>query len=343
MNFTNYLVPPPPVYNDANDFVWHEFHRQMRDLVTKDNLLNKLQWNSTDGTVDISMGFDGVSQQVGLEQYMLVLNNTASKITNGSVVGFSGAANGRVTASPYLANSSTQPLYFIGVLTMDIPAGEEGYATVYGYVRDLNTSAWNVGDILYASPTVSGGMTNVKPTAPNAVIPVAAVLKKDATAGVIMVRPTISQESPYGIFSDSTTQTAAAINTPYAVTFNTTDFSDGHSRGTPTSRIVASTSGLYNYQFSLQFVSTNAAAKDVYVWARKNGSDIPNSATRISVTGNGVYFVASWNFVISLNANDYFQLMWATTDTSVSITAPAATSFCPAIPSALLTVTTVAL
>ena len=158
-----------------------------------------------------------------------------------------------------------------------------------------------------------------------------------------MVRPTVEQHKPYGAFSDSTTQTAASINTPYAVTFNTTDFANGVTRGTPTSRIVSSESGLYNYQFSLQFVSSNASAKDVYVWARKNGTDVPNSATRLSVTGNGVYFVAAWNFVLSLNKNDYFQLMWATSDTAVSVTAPAATAFCPAIPSALLTVTSVAL
>ena len=343
MNFTDYKVPPPPVYNDANDYVWHDFHRQMRDLLTKDNLLNKLQWNSQDGTMDIAMGYDGVSQQVGLEQYMLVYNNTSSTITNGQIVGFSGAANGRVTAAPYLANTNTIPLYFIGVATMDIPKNTEGYITIYGYVRDINTNSWNVGDILYASPTVTGALTNVKPTAPNAVIPVAAVLKKDATQGVIMVRPTITIENPYGVFSDSTTQNAAAINTPYAITFNTTQVTHGHSIGTPTSRIVAGESGLYNYQFSLQFVSTNASAKEVYVWPRVNGVDIPKSATRLSISGNNVYNVAAWNFVLSLNKNDYFQLMWATTDTTVSVTAPAATAFCPAIPSALLSVTTVAL
>ena len=340
---TQYRVPPPPIYNDANDFVWHEYHRQVRDLLLKDNILNRISWNSQDGTLDISMDESDVTQQVGLEQYMVILNNTGSLITNGTIVGFSGASNGRITAAPYLANSTTQPLFFIGVATQDIPNNTEGYVTTYGYVRDINTSSWSVGDILYASPTVSGAMTNVKPTAPNAVVPVAAVLKSSATEGVIIVRPTITLENPYGVFSDKTNQTAAAINTPYAVTFNTTEFSDGHSRGTPTSRIVAATSGLYNYQFSLQLVSTNASAKDVYIWARKNGTDIPDTSTRISVTGNGVYFVASWNFVLSLNANDYFELMWATTDTAVSITAPAATAFCPAIPSALLSVTTVAL
>jgi hypothetical protein len=102
-------------------------------------------------------------------------------------------------------------------------------------------------------------------------------------------------------------------------------------------------SGLYNYKFSIQFVSTNSAAKDVWVWFRKNGVDIPDSATRITITGNGVYDVASWDISVSMNAEDYFQIMWAASDTSVSITAPPATAFCPAIPSVILTVTEVAL
>ena len=107
-------------------------------------------------------------------------------------------------------------------------------------------------------------------------------------------------------------------------------------------KIISQQSGLYNIQFSTQFMSTNSSAKDIFVWARKNGTDIPHSSTRMSVVGNGVYFVASWNFIVSMNANDSFQLMWATTDVTVSITSPPATSFAPSTPSTLLSVTQVA-
>lgn len=143
----------------------------------------------------------------------------------------------------------------------------------------------------------------------------------------------------YGTFYDTTTQTAAAINTAYAVTFDTTDLSFGVTRGTPTSRIYVDRPGVYNFQFSLQFSSTNSSAKDISVWADVNGTSIANSATKITMQGSSAAYVAAWNFVFKLNAADYFRLMWSTTDTNVSILASAASSPAPAIPSAILTVT----
>ena len=144
----------------------------------------------------------------------------------------------------------------------------------------------------------------------------------------------------YGTFFDTTDQTAAAIDTGYPITFNNTDLSEGVFLGTPTSRIYVNRPGAYNFQFSLQLVTTNSSDKDVYIWARVNGSDISNSATRLTLGGaNGHAFVAAWNFVLRLGSNDYFELMWATDDTDVEIAAEAATAFCPAIPSVIMTVT----
>lgn len=142
----------------------------------------------------------------------------------------------------------------------------------------------------------------------------------------------------YGTFHDTTTQTATSANTPYAVTFSNTDLSAGVYRGTPTSRIYVDRPGSYNFQFSAQFESTDAAAKDVYLWARVNGVDIANSATKIRMSGAGNAYVAAWNFVLRLNTGSYFELVWATTNTNVQILANPATAFCPAIPSVILTV-----
>jgi hypothetical protein len=143
----------------------------------------------------------------------------------------------------------------------------------------------------------------------------------------------------YGTFFDTTDQTAAAINTGYPITFNNTDLSEGVYLGTPTSRIYVNRPGAYNFQFSLQLVSTNASAKDIYIWARINGTDVANSATKITMKGSGEAYVAAWNFVLRLGSDDYFELMWATDNTNVEIAAEAATAFCPAIPSVIMTVT----
>jgi hypothetical protein len=307
----------------------------------------RLRWNSAEETLNLGMAF-GVVQQVGLETYARVANNTGVTIPNGTVVGFAGVgADHTLAVAPYLADGSTPTLYILGVLTHDLPdSGEVGYCTVWGHVHTLNTSAFSVGDILYASPTVAGALTNAKPTAPNNVVPVAAVLRVGTTDGVIFVRPTIQQQKYYGTFSDTTTQSPAAIYTPQAITFNTTDVANGFSRGTPTSRITASVSGYYNFQFSLQVSSTSASSKVVWVWPRINGVDVANSNSRVTITGSGTSLVVAWSFAFSLGAGGYFELMFAADDTNVQFifeaaqTGPTggATFARPAVPSAILVV-----
>ncbi len=141
-----------------------------------------------------------------------------------------------------------------------------------------------------------------------------------------------------GAFHDETTQTAAAPNTAYSMTFNKTDYSQGVYLGTPTSRVYVDRPGLYNFQFSAQFVSTNAAAKTVYIWADVNGTAVPQSGTTITMKGAGEAYLAAWNFFLRLNTDDYFRLRWATDNTNVTIQASAATAFSPAVPSVILTV-----
>lgn len=143
----------------------------------------------------------------------------------------------------------------------------------------------------------------------------------------------------YGVFSDTTTQTAAAINTAYAVTFNTTDLSNGVYIGSPTSRVYVDRLGIYNFQFSVQLDQASASAHDVFIWADINGTTQPNTGTKVTLVGNNAANVAAWNFVFRLNAGDYFRLMWSTTNTACQITAAAAAAPVPAIPSVILTVT----
>jgi hypothetical protein len=143
----------------------------------------------------------------------------------------------------------------------------------------------------------------------------------------------------YGTFYDTTTQTAAAINTAYAITFNTTDLSFGVTRGTTTSRIYVDTPSIYDFQFSIQLDNTSGGNHLAYIWARVNGTDVAQSASQVRLKGNDGELVAAWNFVLSLNAGDYFELMWSVSDTAVQILALAAAAPVPAIPSVLLTVT----
>ena len=145
----------------------------------------------------------------------------------------------------------------------------------------------------------------------------------------------------YGTFYDTTTQSAAVINTAYAMTFNTTDLSVGVSRSTPTSRILITNAGVYNIQFSAQLHKTAGAVGNTYIWLRVNGSDVAQSAGKTAVQGSTAELIAAWNYVTSFTAGQYFELMWSADDTRCQLVAIAASSPVPAVPSVILTVTQV--
>ena len=145
--------------------------------------------------------------------------------------------------------------------------------------------------------------------------------------------------SRYGTFVDTTTQSAAVINTAYGITLNTTQLSNGVTIGTPTSRVYVDRLGVYDIQFSAQLNKVAAAAKKVYIWLRIDGVDVTNSATEVTLQGSSAALVAAWNFVVEMNAGSYFELMWSTNDTGCQITALAAAAPVPGIPSVILTVT----
>lgn len=143
----------------------------------------------------------------------------------------------------------------------------------------------------------------------------------------------------YGAFHDTTTQTAAAINTAYAMTINSTDISKGVTIGSPTSRIYVDRAGVYNIQFSAQLDNTSGGNHLAYIWLRVNGVDVADSASQVRLKGNDGELVAAWNFLAELAAGSYFELMWAVSDTAVQIIAVAAAAPIPAIPSVIITVT----
>ena len=303
-----------------------------------------LSWNTIDGTLDLGMEY-GVVQQVGQETFARVQNSTGSTIPNGTVVGFAGVgANNVLSVTKYLADGSTPTLYILGVLTHDLPdSGEVGYCTTFGHVRGINTSGFAVGNLLYASPTTAGALTNIKPTAPNNVVPVAAVLKVGTTDGEIFVRPAIEQQYYFGQFTHNTTVTPAAANTAYALAWDTTVISEGISlTGSPTTRLTVAHSGLYNFAARIQFSASNSNAKSGWMWLKKNGTtDISSSTAVGSLKDSGGYAVLAINDFVSLAANDYVELFYAVDDTGLKPTTVAATAFHPAVPTAHVAITQV--
>lgn len=133
----------------------------------------------------------------------------------------------------------------------------------------------------------------------------------------------------------STNQTAASINTAYALTF-TEDLARSITNGTPASRLIVEEAGQYSVTYSMQMASTSAATVTMWFWTRINGTDISKSAMENTLHQNGSTLVVTKSAILQLSAGDYIEIMWATDSTSGYLEAVAATSFAPATPSATI-------
>lgn len=146
-----------------------------------------------------------------------------------------------------------------------------------------------------------------------------------------------------GAFSDDTTQFqfGGLSNSPTAITYNSADVTNGINLvpGSP-SRIRVSQTGLYQFQFSCQLDKSGGGVSICDIWLRKNGTDIPYTATQVVVNGTNGETVMTVPFFLQLSANDYIEVVFASPDSSMAITAfPAQTSpyVRPAVPSIITT------
>ena len=296
---------------------------------------------------------DGTTYHSGYDTFSRIKNTTQNTLTTGTfVTNAMVTGNGALPATPFIADGSMIPKLSIGVVTKDIASGEYGRATKLGRVVGFNTTGsevgetWGVNDILWAHPTLPGKMTKVQPTAPNIALFIGAVIKVHATDGIITVRYTPEPRLYYGSYYDTLPQNCQTINTPTRVRLNTVAYASGFTQDANKTQFIAQNPGLYNFQFSIQFKSTSASAAIAYIWYRKGVSgspstqanDVDHTTTEISIASNVEVRVAAWNFMVSLHTGEYFELMWAVNKTEMYIAAPAATAFCPAVPSVILTV-----
>lgn len=146
-----------------------------------------ITWNDIDGTLDLDLGT--ATLQVGQEEHFYAKATEA--IANGDVVMFAGAQGDHVLIAK--ANHSAvgfKPEYIMGVATQAFANNAFGYVTTFGKVRGLNTSTLDEGDILYSDPSNPGALTTTRPSPPDHIIQVAAVLSSNPAEGVILVRLT---------------------------------------------------------------------------------------------------------------------------------------------------------
>jgi hypothetical protein len=143
---------------------------------------------------------------------------------------------------------------------------------------------------------------------------------------VILLAPSsaaaFADTAPYGAFQSLADQSVASTTTAYAMTLDTTDYSNGVYLSN-SSRMNVRNAGIYNFQWSGQFTNSDTQIHDASIWLRKNGTDITGSTGLISVPNShgGVHgnLIAGWNYFLELAANDYIEIYWYATNTSVSL------------------------
>lgn len=151
----------------------------------------------------------------------------------------------------------------------------------------------------------------------------------------------------YGAWSDATDQAGSTV-TGTPMTFDTADIINGITISDGSKFTVPNT-GIYDLQFSAQMRNIDNTQHEVWIWARVNGDDVPNSATQLTIPARKSsniygYAVAAWNLFFSLNSNDYVELVWLKSNANVNMEHKpvSVTPAYPAIPSVILTIQQVA-
>ena len=173
----------------------------------------------------------------------------------------------------------------------------------------------------------------------------------DARIGVdsvILLMPTDDTSAaayyPYLAVQDDTDQTATTTTAVNIMAFSTTDYALGASLVDNT-KLKVDYSGLYNIQFSAQFVNAANDPEFIDIWFVKNGTNVPASNSKFGISqrksaGVPSHMIGALNFFIALQKDDYVQLAWRPSEIDVSIEhfAAASTPTRPATPSIIATV-----
>jgi len=200
-------------------------------------------------------------------------------------------------------------------------------------ISGLPTSSALTGPELFA--TVQGGVT--KQTTFNAVY---TGLTGSFVSSSTFNNYTSSIQSYYLSAYHTASLTASVQNTPFSMSFNTTDFSNGITIGGPIrNQIQITNAGIYDIQFSAQVDKTSGTTVSSYIWLAKNGEDVPDSNTQITLAGGQADAqVAAWNFYVSASAGDYYELRYGATLTNFRIHYNTSSVVGPTVPSVILTV-----
>ena len=241
-------------------------------------------------------------------------------------------SGGKVTAFKADATDLTKP----GHAIIDAPAGIA--LNGYGEAILLTGRTLGITGTTFMAPYYLSTAGQVQATRPHGPAIITQFIGYGLGSAGFYAAIQNQQDTDYGAFVSTQDQTIATVGTPQAVTFNITNVSRGVSV-VSNSRIYVTKQGVYNFQFSLQVDKTSGGTGSIWIWPRVNGVGIADSASIVTNKDNNSETVPAWNFVLALNAGDYFELMWDVDTADLRLEYFAASATVPEIPSAILTVT----
>lgn len=263
----------------------------------------QLGWNGND-TLGLGMIGGNVIQHIGEDQFFYC--KATATITKGQVVMFTGAvgASGVPTGAP--ATGITDGTYIMGIAAESIANNGFGLVQSFGTLRNVNTTGYADGDILWYNPAVTGGLTKIKPVAPNVKAQMAAVINGGSSGGgTILIR--ISAGSTLG-----GTDSNAEIVTPSNGQIITYDGLDGYWKNTDLTAgtaisVAESSTGVLTINNT--GVTSAVAGTGISVSGATGAVTITNTAPdqTVSITGAGTTVVTGTYPNFTVTSNDEFD------------------------------------
>ena len=224
--------------------------------------LAQINWNQTDKTLEFGYGDGNTTIEIGQEMvYPPVVNKDSIDLVEGTLVMVDPtdvAQGNRLRVIRAVTNGTYPSQLLVGILTEDIDKNQEGYATWFGYVRNLNiptlesngikpvSETWAEGNILYPNPSTAGGLTNVRPNAPSIDATIAAITSINGNNLTLLVRPLLT--FTLAELNDVTVKSTSAMT-------NTTVLSFSSSTGVWVDRVISGGTGIS--------VSANSSSIDI--------------------------------------------------------------------------------
>lgn len=242
---------------------------------------------------------------------------------NGTLNNLIGVRGGKFINAPYGAfqddtdqtDGSTAVAYYMRLNTTDYSNG----------VSVTSHTASFTGSIATTTLTVSA-------VASGSILPSMQISGTGVTAGTRIVAQLTGTAGSTGTYTVSASQTVSSTTIT----------------GDLPSKITVDQAGIYDLQFSAQFINTTNDVQQIDVWYKINGTDVTNSNSQFGIkqrksTGTPSRLIAATNFFLELQADDYVEIMWHVSDSGVSlehfaaVTASGSTPAIPATPSVIAT------